>query len=158
MTEEDMEGCREFYRAMRHWGHAFGRRLSATLAKKKITMPQYMAMIALNDLGETTMGRLSKRLHVTMGASTNLVDKLIQADFVSRERSTTDRRVVNVKLERKGRAAIKEIEEAAVVLMSKCMAGLEPGKRKVLTENFRRMAEAALAGELAEAQGNSVSD
>ena len=158
MTEEDVEQCREFYRMIRRFTHAFGRRLGVALARRKITVPQYMAMIALNDLGQTTMGRLSKRLHVTMGASTNLVDKLIQGSHVSRARSTTDRRVVNVKLERKGRNTLKEIEDAAVSLMSEVMNGLAPEKRKVLIESFREMAQAALAGESAEAQGNRVSD
>jgi len=154
MTEEGGAEYHELYRLVRQFMHSFSRRVSGVLVRRKITMPQYMAMIALNDLGESTMGKLSKRLHVTMGASTNLVDKLIQVGYVSRERSTTDRRVVNVRLERKGRSAIKEIEEAAVGLLSESIAGLTAEKRKVLAESLREMAQASLEGESATTEGN----
>lgn len=57
------------------------------------------------------MGELAEVLNLSMGAVTCIVDKMIEMDFVSRERSTHDRRVVLVTLTKKGIKTAKKIEE-----------------------------------------------
>ncbi|HUW58164.1 MAG TPA: MarR family transcriptional regulator [Planctomycetota bacterium] len=72
--------------------------MNGILAKTGVNMAQCHAMSVLAEKGEMTMGVLARALGVTMGATTNLMDKLVEAELVSRERDESDRRVVKVKL------------------------------------------------------------
>jgi DNA-binding MarR family transcriptional regulator len=57
-----------------------------------------------------TMSRLGRVLGVTMGAATNIADKLLAAGCIARERGTSDRRVVYVRLTEKGRRVVENAE------------------------------------------------
>ena len=147
MTDDVIRDCRKLYELMRRFWAAFGYQMASVLARDGINIPQYMAMVALDELGGATMGELSKKLHVTMGASTNIVDKLVRGGYVSRRRSTSDRRVVNVVLEKKGRKAIRDVEERAMEFMAHVLAREEPEVRRQFLENYERMVRIAEAEE-----------
>ena len=83
--------------------------------------------------GALTMTEASKRMMVTNGAVTGLVDRLAQEGFVVREPHASDRRTILVRLTDEGRARFlaiaREHEGWTVALLS----GLEPeGKRQLL--------------------------
>ena len=151
MTDDIVQFCKSLFDLMRRFWSSFGHQMNGVLVRGGINVPQYMALVALEELGEATMGQLSKRLHVTMGASTNLVDKLIRGGYASRTRGLADRRVVKVKLEAKGREILKEIEEKATSFMMGVLCDVEPERRKQFLESCTRMVAIAEAKETTEA-------
>ena len=156
MAEDVLRDCRTLFDLMRRFWSAFGHQLSGVLSHRGINVPQYMAMVALEELGGATMGKLSKRLHVTMGASTNIVDKLVRAGYVSRLRSEEDRRVVNVKLERKGRRGLQDIEAEAMEFMTRVLVQETPETRRQFLRHYERMVALAEAEETTTAPTGEV--
>jgi len=127
---DDLErDCRELYLLMRTFWNLFGHRMNSVLTRGGINVPQYMAMVALMALGETTMSQLSKKLWITMGAATNIVDKLVRGGYASRNRSTKDRRVVRVRLSAKGQETLTGIEESAVAFLSAALSDITSEQR-----------------------------
>ena len=58
------------------------------------------------------MNDLAKTLNFTMSAVTAIVDKMIDMKLVKRERSSSDRRVVNVTMLNKGKECLIKIRHA----------------------------------------------
>lgn len=153
MREDVLQDCRVLFELMRRFWSSFGHQMSNVIAQSGINVPQYVAMVALSELREATMGQLAKRLRVTMGASTNIVDRLVRAGYVMRTRDTRDRRVVRVKLEPKGSKALREIEDSATSLMAGVMAEVDPERRRQFIEQYTRMVEVAESRETAALKG-----
>ena len=67
-----------------------------------------------------------------MGASTNLVDKLVYAGFVERSRSSEDRRVVNVKATEQGTALLESVTGNTAEYLGQFLRDISDSDRKVL--------------------------
>ena len=95
---------------------ALGRRrclrdpLASIAEESQLTAPQCHALFWLG-LGPLTMGDLARHIGVTEKTVTGVVDRLERDEYVRRERSGDDRRVVHVVLAKKGSACFKEIDE-----------------------------------------------
>jgi DNA-binding MarR family transcriptional regulator len=139
MQEDALQDARVLYDLMCRFWSSFGHQMSSVLSREGINTPQYMAMLGLADLGNCTMGTISKKLRVTMGASTNIIDKLVNASYVTRTRSTEDRRVVRVELTPKGHETVRRIEETAVNFMAGVLSEEPPEVRKKFLENYTKM-------------------
>lgn len=70
--------------------------------KYGLTMPQYMLLLAAMYGDATTLGGLADELNCSRGNLTGVADRLERDGWLVRERSTEDRRVVNIRLTEKG--------------------------------------------------------
>lgn len=145
MASNASEDCKVLYDLMRRFWGGFGRQMERVLNNGGVNVPQYLAMVALSKSGEAMMGRLAADLHVTMGAATNIVDRLIRGGYVTRARGTDDRRVVRVKLQPKGVETLRGIEEEATAYMTSVLGQLDDARRKQFMETFARMVDTAEA-------------
>ena len=114
---------------MRRMTLVFSRHINEMLKRGKINLPQYSGLVLLGEHGEMTMGDLARRLGVTMGAATNVVDKLVRAGHVSRQRSSDDRRVVRVKLSAQGTALLDGFAKSTAANLSQFLNGMTPERR-----------------------------
>lgn len=90
--------------------------------KYGLTMPQYQLLLAAMDGDATTLGSLADELNCSRGNLTGVADRLERDGWLVRERSTEDRRVVNIRLTEKGnmvwevkRELAKELAEMAKI-------------------------------------------
>ena len=81
-------------------------------SKGVLTIPQVVILDFLDELGSCQMNELARILNFTMSAVTAIVDKMIKLKLIKRERSSRDRRVVNVMMLNKGKEAIRRVKEA----------------------------------------------
>lgn len=72
-----------------------------------ITYPQYLVMLLLWENSTVTLKDLGNKLYLDSGTLTPLLKRLENLDFIKRERSTADERLLCVTLTEKG-AALKE--------------------------------------------------
>src|SRR5579862_5250271 len=63
-----------------------------------LTFPQIIVMYALTWLGPLPISTLAERLRLSVAATSQLVDRLVQEEYVGREEDPRDRRVRLVRM------------------------------------------------------------
>lgn len=104
-----------------------GQTLRARLREAFDTTPARYDLMALLDKAPEglTMGELSKRLMVTNGNVTGIVDRLAQDGLATRASASYDRRTQFVRLTPAGRAAFRGMAEAHQIWLGELMGGME---------------------------------
>jgi DNA-binding MarR family transcriptional regulator len=86
------------------------RRLTKGLASQHgLTGPQLTVVKLLETFGDLSLSSLSERIRAQNSTVTGIIDRMEREGLVKRERSTTDRRVVFIRLTEKGRKLASEI-------------------------------------------------
>jgi DNA-binding MarR family transcriptional regulator len=138
-----MTAFREFRLGMQYW-------LEKTNVKTGLTHPQLILLAVLDAAGESTMTALTEKMGTTMGAVTNLADRLVHADLVEREHDTEDRRVVKVRLTDKGRELVRQATYETTQYLARFFGQVPEKDRKAFIAIYRTMGEQMNADALAE--------
>lgn len=88
-----------------------------------LTGPQLWAIKVVAERGPIKVSELAKRMYLHPATVVGIIDRLELRGLVSRTRSKTDRRVVEIDLTVEGRALV---EEAPEVFQGVLLKGLEP--------------------------------
>jgi len=107
----------------------------------------------LADAGEAglTLTDLSKRLMVTCGNTTGVVDRLEQAGHLRRERCPEDRRVVRAQMSVSGRLLYEEMMPAYQELITSLMGGLSVEEKELIAQLCETLHRSVDEGRPAEA-------
>jgi MarR family 2-MHQ and catechol resistance regulon transcriptional repressor len=87
----------------------FGRLTGKDIEQHGLTQPQFGVLEMLGHLGPMTIGDIGKRMLVTGGCITVILDNLEKEELAERIRSIEDRRVIKVQLTDKGQMLFKEV-------------------------------------------------
>ena len=79
-----------------------------------LSPPQMHMLMQINKIGEATISEIAEILKVSTPSASAMVDRLAEKKILLRERSTTDRRVVTVRLSKQAADHIEIIEEAMI--------------------------------------------
>ncbi len=106
----------EWYDALAGFRSSLRRFLAASEAISRdagVTPQQYQAMLAIRTRPGATMAmkELAEQLLLTHHAAVQMVDRLAKAGLASREASTSDRRLVLLKLTGRGEELLDELAE-----------------------------------------------
>jgi DNA-binding MarR family transcriptional regulator len=93
-----------------------------TLRDFGVTGPQIWALRTIEDADVVNMGDIAQRMHLHMSTVTGIIDRLESAKLVTRERSASDARVMELRLTPKGRAILAKAPEPP---RSKAARGLQ---------------------------------
>ncbi len=104
-SEQEKRALNAFITLMRAAG-SLGAKLGAGLAEHDLTASQFGILETLLHLGPLCQKELARKLLVSGGNVTLVVDNLEKRALVTRERSTADRRLVTVALTSAGRKLI----------------------------------------------------
>jgi MarR family transcriptional regulator, organic hydroperoxide resistance regulator len=96
---------------------AFGRAYRPILEQLGLTYTQYVALVALSEADEQTVGDLGERLFLESNTLTPILKKLEQLGLVERRRDPTDERQVRVNLTETGRKLRRQVESDAASLV-----------------------------------------
>ena len=136
---ENVEEGLKWLRLMRRHCTRVCPAMESVLDRVGLNLPQFNAVSILGEKGELTMGELSKELGVTMGAGTNLMDKLVEAGLAGRLRTESDRRVVRVSLTPKGTDALDRASRDIARFWSEVVGGLDPAERTQFLASYQKM-------------------
>lgn len=75
-------------------------------AKHNITSPQLVALMAIAQLGPSTVKSIGRAIHLSPSTVVGIVDRLEEKKLVQRERDTRDRRNVYVSVTPEGQALV----------------------------------------------------
>lgn len=87
---------------------------------------------AVGLYGSKTMSEIAAQLEITMGTLTIAVDKLIRKGYVERNRSITDRRIVNVSLTKRGKLAYRIHEKFHIDMVRAIMEDFTEDEEEIL--------------------------
>ncbi len=130
-------------------GHRQG---ADTMERLEMTMPQAMVLLGLEtNGGQCTMSELVQATQQSPGTLTGIVDRLIAARYVERDRDAADRRVVWVRLTDTGQAKITTINaerERDITQMTETFNDAEIAQFTVLMGRLLQAVEAKIMGDI----------
>jgi len=127
------------------------RRLTKGLARQYgLTGPQLTVVKLLETLDPLSLSSLSDRIKARNSTVTGIIDRMERDGLVRRERSEDDRRIVLIRLTRKGRKLAESIEVEPLALFRQALEALPEKDLKELFRilmQFQGQVRAALDGE-----------
>jgi DNA-binding MarR family transcriptional regulator len=101
------------------------RRLTKGMAAQfGLTGPQLTVIKLLEELGDLSLSSLSERIRAQNSTVTGIIDRMEREGLVRRERSTTDRRMVFIRLTDKGRELAQGIAVEPLEIFRNALASL----------------------------------
>ncbi|MEM0139309.1 MAG: MarR family transcriptional regulator [Ferroplasma sp.] len=104
---------RELLRTYKIWYKASEKNLLSI----GISTVEYRILKNLSERGDLPMIELANINMVTQGWITGVIDKLEKSHYVIRERSESDRRVINIKITQKGKLFFKKAESQHLIFI-----------------------------------------
>jgi len=114
-----------------------GSRLS--LADLNITIPQLHVLMQLSHNDNCKTSDLSKALNVTLPNITAMIDRLIKEGFVARAADKLDRRIVRIKLSKKGQKLIANHTKHRRVKLSTMLEKMNAGEIKAMFDIMKKV-------------------
>jgi DNA-binding MarR family transcriptional regulator len=111
----------------------------AIFADRDLTFTQWISLMGLREGVAETSADLARHLNHDAGATSRLVDQLVERGLVRRERSKSDRRVVNLTLTPQGRAVAKQYIPSIVDFWNTVMDEFSSKETSQLIELLTRL-------------------
>ncbi|MEO3713978.1 MarR family winged helix-turn-helix transcriptional regulator [Roseateles flavus] len=109
------------------------------LCQHGLTHAQWAPMLKLRLHGPHSTVQLGKELDMDAGALSRLLDRLEAKGLVQRERSSTDRRVVQVSLSEEGQRVTAELPAVLSEVFNAHLAGFTEAEWRTLIELLQRL-------------------
>lgn len=110
-----------------------------------LTLPQLMCLKAIGELedddGDVTVAQVSERVQLSAATVSRILDRLARADLVTRDRSTRDRRKVNLRLTAAGLERFQTMPTPLQETFLRRLSSLPESDRRELLGALRRVAE-----------------
>ena len=122
---------------------AISERTETDLAAHGLTVTEFGILEALYHKGPLLLGDVQRKILVSSGGITFLVDKLADRGLVERKPCATDRRARYAALTRKGEALMDDVFPGHAEAIRAAMAGLSRADQKRATELLKQLGLAA---------------
>lgn len=124
---------------------AVSRQAEIDIARHGITAMEFGILEVLHHKGPLLLGEIQRKILVTSGGITYLVDRLEAKGLVTRKECPNDRRARYAVLTAAGAALIRRVFPAHVKAMSRAVSGLNKQEQMDATKLLRRLGLAAAA-------------
>ena len=128
--------------------NAVSARLAEDIARHELTQTEFAILEVLYHKGRLLLGEVQRKILVTSGGITYLVDRLVEKGFVKREECAEDRRARYVVLTPAGTALIRKIFPQHTAAVERALSGLTQAEQREATKLLRKLGLAAAAGEI----------
>lgn len=118
---------------------AVGRHSDADIARHGLTPGEFAILEALYHRGPLLLGEIQRKILVSSGGVTYLVDRLEQQGHVERRDSPTDRRARIAALTPKGRRLIATIFPEHAAALEAALAGLTLEEKRQAIDLLRKL-------------------
>ena len=125
--------------------NAVSARLSEDIARHELTPTEFAILEVLYHKGPLLLGEVQRKILVTSGGITYLVDRLVEKGFVKREECPEDRRARYAVLTPAGTALIRRIFPQHVVALEQTLSGLSSAEQREAVSLLRKLGLAAAA-------------
>ncbi|UTH13092.1 MarR family winged helix-turn-helix transcriptional regulator [Macrococcus equipercicus] len=111
------------------------------LQSYQLSNQQFIAIQWVGE-GPVTVGQLASNMGLAVSTTSEMVDQLILKNCVRREKDLNDKRKVNLLLEDKGRAIIKEVITHRQNYLNGLMSGMSQDDKEALQQSVATLYEA----------------
>jgi MarR family transcriptional regulator, 2-MHQ and catechol-resistance regulon repressor len=120
----------------------------AHAAEHGLSLAEFAILEALYHRGRMVLGEIQRRILVSSGGITFLVDRLAEKGLVVRQECPEDRRAKYVALTREGAKLIREVFPSHAQVLAEAMRGLTPAEQREATRLLKALGLTASAGGL----------
>lgn len=117
----------------------------ADIARHGLTVAEFGALEALHHRGPMLVGEVQRRILVSSGGATYVIDRLAERGLVERRRCEGDRRAWYAALTDEGRSLIERIFPDHARCILRALSGLDETERAEATRLLRKLGLAAAA-------------
>ncbi len=126
----------------------------AHVAGHGLSLTEFAILEALYHRGRMVLGDIQRRILVSSGGITFLVDRLAEKGMVVRQECPEDRRAKYVSLTREGTRFIRELFPSHAQVLTEAMRGLTPVEQEDATRLLRSLGLTAADGGLPPSPGS----
>jgi len=137
----------ELYVVLMRASAAVAKRLEPSITKHGLTAAEFGVLEVLYHRGPLLLGEVQRKILVSSGGITFLVDRLVAKGLVIRRECPSDRRARYADLTPAGEKLIDEIFPEHARQITRLMATLDAGEQRQVTELLRRLGTRASEGE-----------
>jgi len=137
-TEAEVLALNTYIKVTRAAQSIMGRAMEH-LSDANLTPSQFAILEALYHLGTLSQVELAKKLLLSTGNITTVIQNLEKRDLVCRQRSTDDQRYMQVSITDSGRALIASIFPSHVQGIVEIMSVLSPEEQQILAQLSRKL-------------------
>ena len=105
-----------------------------------LTAPQLLVMQAIEREGSPSTSTLARQISVSQATMTRIIDRLERAGLVERQKSSKDKRVVNISLTVSGRTKLESAPEPLQAGFLREFRKLEGWEQQMLMSSLSRIA------------------
>jgi DNA-binding MarR family transcriptional regulator len=105
-----------------------------------LTAPQLIVLREVHQQGRCKPSEIARQVHLSQATITTIIDRLVKADLVTRERSQSDRRAVKIALTELGREKILAAPDLLQQEFLISFSGLEAWEQTLLVSSLQRIA------------------
>jgi MarR family 2-MHQ and catechol resistance regulon transcriptional repressor len=124
---------------------AVSKNVESDVAQHDLTGTEFGILEALYHKGPMLLGEIQRKILVTSGGITYLVDRLVAKGLVKREQCPEDRRARYAVLTPAGQSLIKRIFPAHAARIEQALSGLTAAEQREATQLLRKLGLAAAA-------------
>jgi DNA-binding MarR family transcriptional regulator len=112
-----------------------------------VTLAQCLVLLEIEEGGRLTMGQLASRLRLDNSTLSRTIEGLVKGGLVERSREDRDRRVVRIRLTRKGTSTCRSIHEENDEQCRRIFEKIVPSRRAAIVKSFETLVRAYLDAE-----------
>lgn len=116
-----------------------GQAVNRELAMEESSLPQWLPLFKAHRGGANTVVELARQCTIDVSTMTRLLDRLEKKGLCRRERSTTDRRVVQIVLTPEGQAVAERVPAVLCRVYNQALAGFSVDEWQQLQALLIRM-------------------
>jgi DNA-binding MarR family transcriptional regulator len=113
-----------------------------TLREFGVSGPQIWALRTIDEAGVASMSDLAQSMHLHMSTVTGIIDRLESAKLLTRERSQSDARMMELRLTPKGKAILAKAPEPPRSKAARGLQKLSPKELQQVHSSLRLVARA----------------
>jgi len=106
-----------------------------------LTSSEFGVLEFLYHKGDKPVQEIAKKILVTSGTITYVINKLIEKEYVERKQCSKDKRIFYIHLTEHGERKMANIFPEHEKFLNELFQGLEKGEKKLLIDKLRKMSK-----------------
>ncbi len=116
------------------------------LSTQSLTHTQFFVLIAIHSQGQCSMQQLADKMRVSMPTMSGIIDRLVNAKYVTRVENPDDRRQVLIELNKEGKDLIAQFQQAVSMRWQDVLSALDASEIKTMSKILEKIGTSLMIG------------